>query len=192
MKKKTKKKDIYNDWWMYTLLLTTLTIFLEALKNYTFPIFGVNLTYSLLFLPLVYFISNYIYKKYDYKKAVSAIAISGVVFVIFTVLVSFLLGESLILSNVSGEFCAYIVSQFVNLTIYAYLVNNTTQPVTLLFINYMFALIIYYMFYTLIYLNMITLDTYWVGYFTTLAIQIVVCIPIAIWDKKILKGKDHK
>ena len=50
----------------------------------------------------------------------------------------------------------------------------------------------YYMFYTLIYLNMITIDTYWIGYFTTLAIQIVICIPIAILDKRILKGKDHK
>lgn len=186
-----KKDDLYEDCWMYILLLTTLVIFLESLKTYTFKLFNVDLTYSLLFLPLVYFIVNYISKKYDYKKAVAAIAISGVIFVCFTAIVAFALGERLILSSVSGEFCAYVVSQFINLTIYTYLTNNTTSPVTLIFINYMFSLIIYYMFYTLIYLNMITLESYWIGYFTTLGIQAIICIPLAILDKKILKGKDH-
>ena len=69
----------------------------------------------------------------------------------------------------------------------SYLSNNTSMPVTLIFINYMFSLIIYYMFYTLIYLEMVTVDSYWVGYFGTLAIQIVICIPLAIADKKLIK-----
>ena len=185
--KKKKKEDLYEDCWMYILLLTTLVIFLESLKTYTFEVAGVDLTYSLLFLPLVYFITNYISKKYDYKKAVAAIAISGVFFVCFTAIVSFALGDRLILSSISGEFCAYVISQFINLTLYTYLSNNTSMPGTLIFINYMFSLIIYYMFYTLIYLEMVTVDSYWVGYFATLAIQIVICIPLAIADKKLIK-----
>ena len=44
------------------------------------------------------------------------------------------------------------------------------------------------MFYTLIYLKMILLDQYWKGYFITLTIQIIICIPIAIIDKKIKRG----
>ena len=184
---KIKKDNLYEDCWMYILLLTTLVIFLESLKTYTFRVFGVELTYALVFLPLIYFISNYISKKYDYKKAVAAIAISGVFFVCFTAIVSFALGQRLILSSISGEFCAYVISQFINLTIYTYLSNNTSMPVTLILINYMFSLIIYYMFYTIIYLEMVTVDSYWIGYFTTLAIQIIICIPLAIADKKLIK-----
>ena len=56
--KKKKKEDLYEDCWMYILLLTTLVIFLESLKTYTFEVAGVDLTYSLLFLPLVYFITK--------------------------------------------------------------------------------------------------------------------------------------
>ena len=188
----TKKKNelIYNDCWMYILLLTTLVILLESLKNYTFQIAGVNLTYALFFLPLVYFIVNYICKKYDYKKAIAAIAISGVIFVCFIAIMSFALGERLILSNISGEFCGYVCSQFVNLTIYTFLLNNTKSPFILVFLNYMFALIIYYMFYTLIYLNMIILDDFWTGYFITLGIQFIICLPLTVLDKRIKRGRD--
>lgn len=190
MKRKKKEEVIYNDCWIYILVLTTLVILLESLKDYTFKIHGVNLTYAIFLLPLIYFIVNYIAKKYDYKKAIAAIAISGVMFVCFGAIMSFALGERLILSSVSGEFCGYAVSQFVNLTIYMFLLNNTKLPIPLIYLNYLFSLIIYYMFYTLIYLNMIILDNFWTGYFITLGIQSIICIPIAIIDKKIKRGQD--
>lgn len=190
--KRIKREDSYDDCWMYILLLTTLTILLESLKTYTFTIKDVNLTYSLFLLPLIYFIVNYIDKKYDYKKAVSAIAISGVIFVSFTAIMSFALGERIMLSSVSGEFCAYVVSQFINLTLYVFISNNTKSPYLLIFLNYIFSLIVYYMIYTLIYLNIILLDTYWLGYFITLGIQFIICIPIAYFDKKINKRSSKK
>ena len=190
MSRKKKEEKYYDDCWMYILLLSTLVILLESLKNYTFKIAGVHLTYSLFLLPFVYFIVNYIAKKYDYKKAIASIAISGVLFVSFSAIMSFALGERLILSSVSGEFCGYVVSQFVNLTIYMFLLNNTKSPILLIFLNYLFSLIIYYMFYTLIYLKLITLDTFWTGYFITLGIQFIICIPIAITDKKIKRGRE--
>lgn len=189
---KKKKEELYNDSWMYILLLTTLTILLESLKTYTFKIMGVKLTYSLFLLPFVYFIVNYIVKKYDYKKGIAAIAISGVMFVCFTAIMSFAMGESLILSSVSGEFCGYVVSQFINLTIYVFLLNNTKSPYILVLLNYIFALIVYYMFYTLIYLNVIILDDFWKGYFITLFIQIILCVPITIVDKKIKRGREKE
>lgn len=183
MKKRTKEQ-LQDDCWIYILLLTTLAILLESLKKYTFNIVGVDLSIALFFLPFIYFISNYIAKKYDYKKAVAAIAISGVMFVSFSAIISFAFGERLILSNVSGEFCGYVVSQFINLTLYVYLLNNTKMPILLLYLNYLFSLIIYYMFYTLIYLNIITLNSYWPGYFITLGIQMIICLPLAILGKK--------
>ena len=186
--KKKKKEEIYNDCWMYILLLTTLVILLESLKSYTFSIIGVQLTYAIFLLPFAYFLVNYIAKKYDYKKAVSAIAISGVMFVCFSAIMSFALGERLILSSVSGEFCGYVISQFSNLMIYMFLLNNTKSPFILVFLNYLFSLIVYYMFYTLIYLNMLVLDDFWTGYFLTLGIQFFICLGVTIWDKKIKRG----
>ena len=113
--KKKKKKDeiIYNDCWMYILLLTTLVILIESLKSYNFKIFGVYLTYSVFLLPLVYFLANYITKKYDYKKTIAAISISGVISVCFPVVMAFAMGKTITLSSLSGEFCAYVTSQFV-------------------------------------------------------------------------------
>ena len=44
---KNKKNELYDDSWIYILLLTTLAILLESLKSYTFKISGVNITYSI-------------------------------------------------------------------------------------------------------------------------------------------------
>lgn len=183
--KKISREQTQDDCWIYILLLTTLAILLESLKNYTFKIKGVDLSISLFSLPFIYFISNYIAKKYDYKKAIAAIAISGVMFVSFSAIISFAFGERLILSNVSGEFCGYVISQFINLTLYMFLLNNTKMPIFLLYLNYLFSLIVYYMFYTLIYLSIFTLDTYWLGYFITLGIQMIICLPLAIIGKRV-------
>ena len=191
IRRKRKEDPIYNDCWMYILLLTTLVILLESLKSYTFKIHGIYLSYSLFLLPLVYLLANYITKKYDYKKTVAAIAISGVMSVCFVAVMSFALGKQLMLSSLSGEFCAYVVSQFVNLTIYLFLLNNTKTPIVLIFVNYLFSLIVYYMFYTLIYLNMIILDNFWDGYLITLVIQFFVCIPVAIIDKIVKRGREQ-
>lgn len=192
MIKNKYKKDIiiYNDYWIYTLLLTTLVILLESLKTYTFSLAGVNLTYAIFPLPIIYLLANYITKKYDYKKTIAAIAISGISFVLFVAIIAFALGERLMLSSISGELSGYVISQYINLMIYTFLLNNTKSPYILILLNYLFSLIVYYMFYTLIYLNMIILDTYWKGYFITLGIQIIICLVIAYLDKKIIRGKE--
>lgn len=190
MNKSKRKEAIYEDCWMYILLLTTLVILLESLKSYMFRIGDVYLTYSVFLLPFVYLLANYITKKYDYKKTVAAIAISGVMSVCFVAVMSFALGKQLMLSSLSGQFCGYVISQFVNLMIYTFLLNNTRCPWILIFLTYLFSLIIYYMFYTLIYLNMIVLDNFWKGYFITLAIQSIVCIIITTIDKKIKRGRE--
>ena len=185
-----QNKDTYSDCWIYILLLTTLTILLESLKPYTFKVLGVDLTFALFLLPFTYFIANYILKKYDYKKSISAVAVSAVIFVCYSVMISFTIGEKFILSSVSGELCAYIVSQYVSLTIYYFLMNNTKSPSALIFLNYMFALIVYYMFYTIINLSRITMDTYWTGYFITILFQGIICIIITVLDKKIKRGQE--
>jgi len=188
-KKNKNIKESYEDCWMYILLLTTLVILLESLKSYTFMILNIKLTYSLLLLPLVYFLVNCILKKYEYKKAVAAIAISGVLFVSFMAIISFAIGKHLPLSSLSGEFCGYVISQFVNLTLYIFILNNTKTPWVLVFLTYLFSLVVFYMFYTLINLNVMILDNFWTGYLFTIAIQFVICLPLSIIDINVKRKK---
>ena len=77
MKLIRRKKDekLYQDAWLYVLLLTTLVILIESLKSYTFNLFGLDLSYSLIPLPIVYFIVDYIAKKFEYSQAIVAISV---------------------------------------------------------------------------------------------------------------------
>ncbi len=188
--RRKKDEELYKDSWLYILLLTTLVILIESLRDYTFVLGGVSLSYSLIPLPLVYFMVNYIVKKFDYRKAVEAIAVSGVIFVCFSAILSFAFGERLILSSISGEFCGYAISQFVNLTIYYYIINNTEAPYVLVLLNYMFSLMVYYLFYTIIYLDLVIYEDYWTAYFITITIQFVVCLIVSIFDCKIKRGHE--
>ena len=191
MARKTKLiiEDNYNDCWIYILLLTTLTILLESIKTYEFNIMGVGVSYAILGIPFTYFIVNYIYKKYDYKKAIAAISISGVITICFMAMMSFALGKNLILSNLTGEFCGYIVSQFVNLTIYAFILNNTRGLYPLILVNYIFSVTAFCMLYTLIYLSKVIYESYWISYFLTIGIDTAICIVLAYIDSKVKRGK---
>ena len=191
MKKNKKKEDeIYNDCWLYVLLLTTLVVLIESIKKYTFSICHTNLTYGIFLLPIQYFIASYIAKKYDYKKAIASIAISGVILVCFSAIISFFLKESLILTNVSGEFFGYVISQFVFLQIYFFLLNNTKFPPIIVYLDYMFSIFTFYIFYTLVYINHINLNHYWTGFFLTMLIQGIICIGLVYLDCKIKRGQE--
>ena len=186
MKPKGRKK--YNDSWMYIFLLSTIVILADSLKTYTFNIKDIAITFSIFLLPVIYFVSSYITKKYGYKRGISSIIISGISLIVFLLLMNFAIGRNMSLSSISGELCGYLISQVVCITIYKFLLNNTTSPHILVFLNYVFSLIVYYMVYTLIHLDMIILDSFWVSYFTVLGIQSVMCIVITIIDKNIKVG----
>ena len=175
-------------WWVYVLLLSTIVILAHSLKDYTFSFDNVTLTYSIFILPIVYFVTNYITKKYGYAKSVIGIAISGVLLVLFALVMSFVIGRSFNFFDIIGEFCGYVISQFVNLTIYQFLLVNTTGSFILIFLTYMFAFVVYYLFYTLLYMNLLVFDNYWVSYFSTLIFQGIVCLLLTFSDVNIKKG----
>lgn len=185
MEKKKKETDL----WIYVLLLTTLMILTESLKTYTFKVIGLDLTYSLFLLPVAYFLIGIIAKKFDYKKAVAAIAVSAVVFVSFSFILAYFLEGNYILKSLSGEFCAYVVSAFTGLTIYMFLLNNTESPRLHVTLNYLFSLMVYYLIYSIMYFNFVMSDDRWVGYYITLGIQVFICIALALIDKKVQRGQ---
>ncbi len=175
-------------WWVYVLLLSTIVILAHSLKDYTFYVENLSLTYAIFILPIVYFVTNYITKKYGYAKSVIGIAISGLLLVLFALVMSFVIGRNFSFYDISGEFCGYVVSQFVNLTIYQFLLVNTTGSFILTFLTYMFAFVVYYLFYTLLYMNLLVFDNYWVSYFSTLILQGMLCLLLTFFDVHIKKG----
>lgn len=185
----SRRKNRHDDSWMYILLLTTLVILLYSLSTYKFVFSGIELSYSLIGLPLVFFLNNYISKKYNYAKSIVGISVSGLSLVLYTVIMNFALGKKMVLISIAGDFCSYVASQFVNLTISNFLNKNTISPIFVVFLNYLFSTVVFYTFYTLINLNSVSSNEYWNGYFMSLGITVVISAIMAFIDKKIKLGQ---
>lgn len=185
---KLKKRTKYNDSWMYIILLTSLVILTESLKTYNFNIMNIELTFSIFLIPFIYAITNYITKKYGFRKGLTAILISTVSIVIFVIIMCFAVGKNIELSSITGELLGYFLSQLLNTMIYKFLLVNTNSPYLLVLLNYIFGYIFFYMIYTVVNLNMIILDTFWLSYFVVLIIQSVISIALSVVDKKIPVG----
>lgn len=185
---RTKGKTKYNDSWMYILLLSTIVILAESLKTYYFPIFSVNLTYVVFILPFIYMVTNYITKKYGFRRTLTAIIISTLALILFVLIMNFAIGRTLNFTTLSGSLLGYIISQLVNTLIYKFLLVNTNSPYILVLLNYIFAYIVFYMLYVIVHMNMVVADSFWIAYFTTLGIQTIMSIGLAYIDKKIKIG----
>ena len=75
---------------------------------------------------------------------------------------SFVIGQDFNFYDICGGFCGYVVSQFVNLTIYQFLLVNTNNSFILLYLTYLFAFVV---FLFILYFNLYELlvfDNYWV------------------------------
>ena len=178
----------HDGWWVYILLLSTIVILGHALKDYSFSFDNVSLTYSIFILPVVFFITNFITKKYGYGKSIVAISFSGVALVVFSFLMSLIIGQQFNFYDICGGFCGYVVSQFVNLSIYQFIITNTNSSFILIYLTYIFAFVVFYLFYTLIYMNLLVFDNYWISYFSTLIIQGVLCFLLVFFDVNIKRG----
>ena len=178
----------HEGWWVYILLLSTIVILGHALKDYSFSFDNVNLTYSIFILPVVFFITNFITKKYGYGKSIVAVSFSGVALVVFSFLMSLIIGQQFNFYDICGGFCGYVVSQFVNLSIYQFIITNTNSSFILIYLTYIFAFVVFYLFYTLIYMNLLVFDNYWISYFSTLIIQGVLCFLLVFFDVNIKRG----
>ena len=184
---KEELKDMYNDSWIYIMLLSTIVILTESLKNYTF-LLTAKISYSIFLIPVILLITNYITKKYGYKRSLLAIAISTLSLIAFVAVMFFAIGINFTFSMVSGQVVGYLICQLVNLFIYCFLLNNTSSPYILVLINYLFALIAFYLAYTVMQANLVIGKDFWSGYFITLGIQLIEIIIITVIDKNIKRG----
>ena len=193
MKKKRKKEideeEFYSDSWMYILLLATTTILAYSLSTYTFPLFGVRLTYSLVLLPVIFFISNYITKRYGYEKAITGISVSCISMVLFVIIMNAIFGKVTIITAFAGHFCGLVAAHFINLLVYYFIIQNTNSPYYLILANYIVAILMFYLFYTLINLNIIIYQDFWKIHYLKLFIEALISVVLAYIDQGIKKGK---
>ena len=183
------KKKLYDDSWMYILLLTTLVILIESIKGYTFGLLQCQIPFSIVLIPLIYIISNFITKKYNYKKTLTAIGISTVCLIGYLFIMCFAIGKEFLISNIIGDIGAYASSQMLNLILCSFLMYNTKPNIVLIFSTYLLSIIIFYMTYTIIYLDSMPLDNYWKIYIISIGINGLICMPLAVIDKCIKFGR---
>lgn len=184
----TKTRTKYNDCWMYILLLSTLVILTESIKTFNFNLFNVEITYAIFSIPIIYAITNYITKKYGFRRTLTGIIVSAISVVLFVIIMNFAIGRTIEFGSLIGGLLGYLISQIANTMIYKFLLVNTNSPYILVLLNYIFGYIVFYMIYTIIHLDMIILDTFWISYFVVLVIQSIMSIGLALLDKKILVG----
>lgn len=183
---KTRQK--YNDSWMYILLLSTLVILIESLKTYKFSLFGTPVTYSMFLIPFIFTVTNYITKKYGFRRTLTAIIISTIALIAFVTIMNFAVGREMNFSSISGGLLGYLISQLVNTMIYKFLLVNTNSPFVLIILNYIFGYIVFYMLYTIVHLDTVVTSAFWKSYFIVLGIQAVMSIVLTVFDKKIKVG----
>ena len=183
------KKKLYDDSWMYILLLTTLIILTESIKGYTFKLLGYDISFSIILIPLIFIISNFITKKYSHKKTIFAISISTLCLILYLFIMCFAIGKEFIITDIIGDIGAYLAAQLINLILCTFLIYNTRPNAILIFSTYLLSLIIFYMVYTLVYLNTMLLDNYWQIYLISMGIDGLICIPLSTVDRFIKLGR---
>lgn len=192
-KKKTKKKEIIqNDSFIFIMLLATISTLAVALKDYTFSMIGINITFSIFIIPFILFTSNYITKKYGFKETLYGILISSLIIVTFLVLIKDLTNQRVIVLELLGYFFSYFISMFINLSIYYYIILNFKSNVILIYLNYVFSLIINHLMYLIFLHNMIMTDNFWKSYFVSIIIEMVISIGLVFIDNKIKRGIEKK
>ena len=178
-----KRKEEFNDK-VYILLLSSILILIESLKEYILNIHYINIPYSILLLPFTYYLVHYIYKKSNYKKSMVAILISTLVVFLFEYLMAFSLHESFSILTIGGELCAYFISQIIGIHIYHFMKNNTKLSFLLVYLDYLLSLIIFYLIQILFQLDSWNLDTFKTQYFPILLVSIFICISFSFIERK--------
>lgn len=183
-----KKKSIKNDSFILAMLLSTVSILAVALKDYSFHLGDLQITFAVFAIPIILFISNYITKKYGFKTSLQAILVSSLIIVAFIILIKDLVNQRIILLEVVGHFVSYFVSLFINLSIYYYILINFRENQFLIYFDYMFSIVIHHMLYLLFLYRMVITDHFWNHYFGVVAIEGIFAIVLVMIDKKIERG----
>lgn len=186
--KKKNKSKIKNDSFLFSMLLATISILAITLKDYHFPLGNFDMSFAIFVMPIVFFVSNIMTKKFGFKTSLQAILISSLMIVAFVILIKDLVNQKIIAVEIFGNFISYFVSLFINLSIYYYILIHFKENVFLVYFNYIFSFIIYHMIYLLFLYRMIVTDHFWNQYFMSVVLQGVLSIFFVVLDSKVRRG----
>lgn len=190
-KRKTKRKEEFgNDAFMLTMLLAVTCILATSLKAYEFTLFSCTLTFSILVLPIIIFISNYITKKHGFNNSLYSIIISTLMVVAFLLLIENLTNQKADILEIFGYFVSCFVSLFINLSIYYYILINMSSKSIMIGLNYMFTMILNSFLYLLFFHDLVFTENFWTEFTVSIVIQFILSILFVYFDTKIKRGTE--
>lgn len=185
---KKKKEEFSNDSFMLTMLLTVTCLLLTSLKAYQFTLFDQTLTFSVLILPIVIFISNYITKKEGFKNSLYSIIISSLMVVAFLLLIENLTNQKANVLEIFGYSLSCFVSLFINLSIYYYILINMSYKSIMIGLNYMFTIVLNSFIHLLFFNELVLTNSFWGQFTIAIIIQFILSIILICFDRKIERG----
>ncbi len=175
--------------YVYIFLLSAVWICLYVMSRFGLVIHGLTIGYSTILLPTIYFITNVITKKFDFKQSIFAILISSVAMLIFVYFSRFVNTKVVDYFIIYGQVFAYIMSQLINLIIYYYLLVNTDLKARWIFLTYLFSTMVYYFIAILFSTRLVFASAFWPTFFTSIGFSTIFAIMYSFYDSMIQRGQ---
>lgn len=189
-KKESLRLEVKQLTYAYTFLLCAACIFVVSLKDFTFSIFQVSISYTIFILPILFFLIDLIIKEIGYKPAGIALLVSTIALYLSSVVVDMLFGVSFSFLNYFGVSFAYLFSQFLNLSIYYYMIDNYKTPLFFVILNLIFSLLVHNMIAMLFSSGMVFTSTFWSNYTLVIILQFIICVVLAVFLDFVKQGID--
>ncbi len=186
--KNTKQKESHEHFSIYLFLLSTVLICLHVMSRFSIDMGDVTLSYAVILFSTVYFITNVITKKFDFKKAITAIVVSSFFMMIFIWFSQYFNAKVVDFYVIFGQLFAYVISQLLNLIVYYYLLVNTILKARWIYMSYMFALSAYYFIFILFANRVVMTDIFWPTFFCSILLSGILAIMYAFYDSLIKRG----
>lgn len=187
-KKEELKEKESNEVFMFSILLSVICILKTALNSYTFTLFNSSISFSIVLVPIIIFISNYITKKYGFKNSLNSIIISTLMVIAFIILIYDLENQPIVFLNLVNNFISYFVSLFINLSIYYYILTTMEEKPIIIGLNYMFSVVLNLFFTIFLLQGLVMTESMWNAFTISIIIDFVIVLLFVFLDKKVKRG----
>lgn len=178
-----KNKEFYDDSWIYTLLLSSFTIFGIVLLKYKFNLLNQKVPYTVFVLPIIIYIENIIFKKHK-NKLLQSIIISGISPMIYEFIFSFIIRKQMVIYI--ELIVIYLIVSIINYLLNKY-INKNTYIISI--IKSLLVIIIFYSLYIIVTINTFIMSNLLL-YLFIIVLDLLLIIFIYLIEK-ILNEKDN-
>lgn len=122
--KKIKESKITGEFFVYTVIITSILLFSNCAANYSFNLFGYKIIYSVFVYPFAFFFANVISEKYGIRRTMMSVVIAILAQILVVVCLKDVPGCDMSTNHLFASIGAFAVSQLVNLLLYCRVVNT--------------------------------------------------------------------